>query len=192
MNRIPLMLPLTAIVVSMAACTSNSTDVPNLAGAALTGPPGVLKSPEQQATEQATAAITRFYEVLTRVVTGGADEELEAVATAPYLDQLRRELADLRAPEVRVTGSLRAAAASSVKIIAPQDEEKAPIPGQASAELRVCEDRSRLQVSGRDPASLPSQTRLRRFVLINPGWPQGNWVIAQQFAMPNTDCTKQY
>lgn len=183
-------VPLALLALSVPGCASNTTDLPSL-GAALTGPPGVLKSPEQQVTEQATAAISHYYEVLTRVTTGGPADELGTVAAAPYLDQLRREIDDLRR-DTTITGTLRAGSVSSVKVVAPQDDQKAPIPGQAQAEMRVCEDRSRLAVTGRAADALPPPTRLRRFVLINSGWPQGQWVITNQFAMPGTDCTKPY
>lgn len=184
---------LVAAALASASCANNQTVLPALDDPVLAGPEGVLKSPEQQATEQATAAITRYYQVLSGVLSGAtAEAELASVASAPYLQQLQREVHDLKSPEVRIAGTVRAGAVAPVKIVAPQDREKAPIPGQAQAEMRVCEDRAGLTVTGKPADSLPSAARLRRFVLTNPQWPAGQWVIERQFAMPDTACDKPY
>lgn len=195
MTRMCTLMPLLALALTASACANNHTELPAALNApVLTGPPGVMKSPEQQVTEQATAAISHYYDVLSRVTTGTAqDSDLGSVASGAYLGQLAREIHDLKGPNVTITGSVRAGAITPVKVVAPQDNKKDPIPGQASAELRVCEDRSTLNITGKPAGAPPAQTRLRRFVLVNPSWPAaGTWTITTQFAMPNTSCASAY
>ncbi|MBF6333614.1 hypothetical protein [Nocardia transvalensis] len=194
-RRVTMVRLAVVLAITVAACTSNRTDLPALNGPVLTGPPGVAKSPEQQATEGATAAITHYYEVLSRVLTGAGDPgELASVAAPPYLDQLQREVGDVKGPDATIAGTVRAGAVSPVKVVAPQDENKAPIPGEAQAEMRVCEDRSGLKVTGKPTDAAVTSSRLRRFFLVDAGWPapQSQWVIQRQYAMPNTACDKPY
>lgn len=185
-------------VLSLSGCANNKTALPPPSGPVLDGPKGTLKSPEQMATEQATAAIDEFYRIFSAALTdrGAAPEALSTVATAQYLGAASAEVKSVRDRDLTVTGVVRASAAVSIRISAPKSVEGAPIPGEATAEMRVCEDRSGLSTIGKDgvpvkdPAALPAE--LRRFAMVNTGWPGSGWVIVRQMAMPHTSCEKQF
>lgn len=187
-----------AAVLSLVGCASNKTALPPSSGPVLDGPKGTLKSPEQMATEQATAAIDEFYKVFSATLTdrGAPPEALSTVAAAQYFGAASAEVKSVRDRDLTVTGVIRASAAVSIRISAPKDIDGAPIPGEATAEMRVCEDRSGLTTLGKDgapvkdPAALPAE--LRRFAMVNYGWPGSGWVIVRQMAMPHTSCEKQF
>ncbi|MEV6774384.1 hypothetical protein AB0N05_37685 [Nocardia sp. NPDC051030] len=181
--------------VFVVGCASNNTDLPSLGGTQLSGPKGVAQSPEQQATGGAMEAVTRYYVVLSRVLTGGDEAEFETVVGPDYLDPLKRELGALRAPGVTITGKVSVAGSPDPsRVVAPQDSDKNPIPGEAQVELRVCEDRTQLKVTGAPAQAVGPQTRLRRFQLINTAWPDPKtWKIARQYVpFQDTSCDSLY
>lgn len=191
-----LLLTVGSLVLAAAGgCAQNDTTLPNLGGPQLTGAPGVMKSPAQQATEGASEVLTSYYAVLSRVLTGAADPaELNSSVSADYLGQITKEIEGLRGPDVTITGSVRPAKFSpGLSIVAPQDANRNPIPGEAKVELKVCEDRTALKVEGAPADKVPPQTRLRRYVLINRAWPAPGWTIERQL-VPFADysCDKAY
>ena len=177
----------TALLMLTGACAQNSSSLPAAPSATLGGPPGVPKSLEQLASEQATELLTHFYEKYTEVLTQPQlpENTLDPfVQPGYYRDNI--VLADIRAnraPGVKVTGTVKFSkvVADTMFSVIPKDSRGAATPGEAKLLLKACEDRSGLTTTKDGvvvkDSKLPTAVG-RRFSMVNGGWPGGSWIIA--------------
>lgn len=144
----------------------------------------MLQSPEQQAGNQAMSAVKRYYETLDSVETNPAADlsVLNGVSVQPMTETLIRSVEMMRAEGVVVSGSRGVVAVSVIGTVAPKDEQGVPVPGEASADLRVCLDWSDYSAirpdGGAVTADRPTMT-LAKPTLVNSSWPDpGGWKVS--------------
>lgn len=160
----------------------------------LTGPEGSLKSPEQQATEAATAKINEFYAVLASIQNDPAVDinKLDGVAVDPVLSGIKGDITTQRSKGVVSSGAITVLDTSVTKQEAPKDSDGSPIAGEAFVEMRTCVDISALSSTLPDGTSALSPNRapeLAKFTVRNAAWPDASgWRIASQPTKPGTSC----
>ncbi len=161
----------------------------------LTGPEGSLKSPEQQATEAATAKINEFYAVLASIQNDPAVDinRLDGVAVDPVLAGIKGDITTQRSKGVVSSGAITVLDTSVTRQEAPKDAEgNPPIAGEAFVEMRTCVDISALSSTLPDGTSALSPNRapeLAKFTVRNAAWPDASgWRIASQPTKPGTSC----
>lgn len=172
--------------VVLAGCGGGASDVPVVIGsqAAFEGAAGVMQSPEQQAGDQATAAVREYYAVLDQVESDrGVDVgRLGEVTVEPMTAMVAREVETAREAGVVVSGVRRVAAVTVGSVVAPKDEDGAPVAGEASAELRVCLDWSGYESVGVDGGVTDPdrpETSLSKPSLVNAVWPDpSGWRVS--------------
>ena len=98
----------------------------------LTGPEGSLKSPEQQATEAATAKINEFYAVLASIQNDPAVDinRLDGVAVDPVLSGIKGDITTQRSKGVVSSGAITVLDTSVTRQEAPKDTDGNPIAGE--------------------------------------------------------------
>lgn len=185
-----------SISVACGTGDTEATPVTTTTQPVLTGPEGVEKSPEQQATEQATAKNAEFFAVLAKVEGDPLVDvnTLDTVASGKILDQLKANINFRRSQGIVAKGALQVVNAEVTQLEAPKDEDGNPIPGKASASMRVCVDNSNYDTvrpdgtSTLDPARI--QQELGKPTLENPSWPDSSgWrVVSDSVTAGGTPC----
>jgi hypothetical protein len=178
---------ITALLMLTGACAQNSSSLPAAPSNTLGGPPGVPKSLEQLASEQATEVLTHFYEKYTEVLNQPQLPENsldQFMLPGYYRDNI--VLADIRAnraPGIKVTGTIKFSkvVADTMFSVIPKDARGAAMPGEAKLLMKACEDRSGLTTTKDGVVVKNSNVPTaigRRFSMTNGGWPGGSWIIA--------------
>lgn len=175
------------LLVGVAGCSgSESVSDPVVFGTeqGLPGAAGTLPSPEQQAGTQAIKAIPKYFSERVALESDpGADlSRLERVAGQPMLDVLRREIETWRSHGVVGQGSVNVVGVTVSEVVAPKDEFGTPIPGKATASLRVCVDWSGHDRKNRDGVSVVDPDRpdavLSKPSMENLSWPDpSGWKV---------------
>lgn len=181
--KAPRMIAAIAVLalISLTGCSAFNNAAATLEtpteGPTFTGPPGSLKSPEQQATEAALVAVDEYYAVLADVVKPNADiNKLDTVAAGTYLDSTKHILEKDVVDIPNAGGKVIKSTVTTHDI--PKDETGTPIPGIATIELNVC-------------LALPDGTQqLGRPILTNTTWPNpSGWKVTSDYTLPDTPCT---
>lgn len=171
---------------SSSSSTSSSTTATIGASSSASPHPTASVNPKVKAKEEATAALSRYGQVVDRVFQSGGQlkDELSTVAVAHQLTFLRQQADFLVERKQKQVGKVRYAPARSVTITAST--------GLAtSATIVVCTDfRGRLVVdtSGRNvlPPNMP-EVFLTTFTLANTK--PGNWLVAGEQDQQVKRCT---
>lgn len=185
-----------SISVACGTGDTEATPVATTTQPVLTGPEGVEKSPEQQATEQATAKVNEFFAVLAKVESDPAVDinMLDSVASGRILDQLKANVNLRRSQGIVSTGAATVADAFVSELQAPKDADGNPIKEEASATLRVCIDSSNYDQIRPDGTSVLPPDRVRQELgkptLENVAWPDSSgWrIVSDAVTSSGTPC----
>lgn len=166
----------------LAGCSHVSTgELPDHSGG-LRGPQSVGESPEQQANDQAHAALVNYYAVLNRLArSAGTDlDELQSLATKPQIEQVARMIEKQRGHEPEQT--LVSSRPKNYRI--PKDPATGgPIAGNASLDLDTCVNGLPDQSTSGDAPSAAMTT------MENPQWPDpAGWRVASVMHTPGARC----
>lgn len=198
-RRIALITAATATLMYGGVACANSDPAPTnptTTKPVLTGPAGVDKSPEQQATDSATAKIAEFYATLGAVEADPAKplEELDRVAGGPVL-KLRDDMALRRSQGITSTGAITVVNTSVTDLSAPKDEDGNPIPSPDGAWVTTstCTDVSGWNTYRPDGTSTidpnRSQFELSRITVRNASWPDSSgWRVTSLTPEPVPAC----
>lgn len=176
-------LTTTAAAVTVAfllpACSNDEPNTPNITTAPLSGPDSTVSNdPKTAATEQALAAVTRYYQVLSRldadVTTSIADAD--AVASGAVLETLKADVTVRRSKGLTITGDVTVLSAKA-------GDPQLPPPTPAKVEVRACVDTSTRDAKFPDGTSAIDQNRIKQQLAIltveNPAWPDpAGWRVA--------------
>ncbi|MFE9575069.1 hypothetical protein ACFYO1_01665 [Nocardia sp. NPDC006044] len=148
----------------------------------LSGPRSVGQSPEQQANDQAHAALTNYYTLVNRLAsTPDADPaQLSSVATADQIGPAEQMIDEQR----RGGSPLTLLASRPTDYHIPKDPTTGgPTPGKASLDLDTC-------VRGVPDKAVSGDTAQEvRTTMENPQWPDpAGWRVAQTMHVPGAGC----
>ncbi|QSE87161.1 hypothetical protein JWS13_00160 (plasmid) [Rhodococcus pseudokoreensis] len=186
-----------AVMSVVAACGGSPTKdpAPLVFGTenALQGPPGTLPSPEQQAGDQAVKAVSAYFQELLAIEKDPSVDlaRLDRISGQPNTGKLRFDFDELRSAGVVAVGTVDVIATTVLEVKAPKDEYGNPIPGTATASLRVCVDRSEYDRKNRNGVSvLPPDhldAELSKPSMENPAWPDpSGWRVVWDQIMDNS------
>ncbi|MBB1033574.1 hypothetical protein G6031_04115 [Dietzia sp. CQ4] len=187
-----------AIGCTTTACTSGnsepapttSTDQPPLSGV---GPAG--RSPGQQATEGAIAAVKGMYSAEMEV-SGDTTKDLNLLAqytTDPYLSRLRDDITLRRSKGIVSEGEIRVIRTQPDEVTAPTDEDGNPVRGTAEVLLRTCVDVSTYASIDPEGNDTVDPNRLEQaqaiFRVVNDSWPAGDgWRVVENTLPTVEEC----
>lgn len=164
----------------------------------LTGPAGVDKSPEQQATDSATAKIAEFYAARGAVEADAAKpiQELDRVAGGPVLPKVSDDISLRRSQGITSIGSITVVNSTVTDLSAPKDAEGNPIPSPDGAWVKAetCTDISGWITTFPDgtPATLPDrgQFETAQITVRNAAWPDSSgWRVTSLNTVKTDTCT---
>ncbi len=194
-----LLITLISAALITTGCTFFGTDTSALdatTGPTFTGPPGSLKSPEQQAGEAAVAKVADYYAVLVRLDKDpNADlNALDTVAAGGFLETTKRAVTQRRKDKIAATGDIKVLKPTIRNHEIPKDDKGIPTRGTATVELDLCLDRSTYNEKRPDGSSPldPNRpkTELGKPILKNQSWPDpAGWRVTSEYALPGTPCT---
>lgn len=189
---------LAAVLAGTTACgggtdtnaAPTSSEPPKITGIEHAG-----RSPEQQATEGAIAAVKGMYSAQVEVE-GDATKDLgllDQYMVDPYLKAMRDNITLRRSKGIISEGEIRVARTHPEEVTAPKDEDGNPVAGDAEVLLKTCVDVSDLRAidpEGNDtidPNRLPQAQAV--FRVVNPEWPSGaGWRVMENTLPAAEEC----
>lgn len=184
--------------VALSGCTSDDNEpAPTTTNEdqALTGLEGAGRSPGQQATESAIAAVEGMYKVRAEVSNDPA-KDLNLLAQHigdPALKEIRADVELRRSQGIVSKGELKAISTKPDQLDAPQDRDGNPKPGKAEVLLRTCTDVTdyhSYRGDGSDtidPNRLPQSEQVYR--VVNDSWPSSDgWRVVENTVMEEMPC----
>lgn len=186
-----------SISVACGTGDTEATPVTTTTQPVLTGPEGVDKSPEQQATDSAIAKINDFYASLGAVEADPAKpvEELDRVAGGPVLPKAIADISLRRSQGITSTGAITVVNSTVTDLSAPKDEDGNPIPSPDGAWVKTvtCTDISGWNTAFPDgtSASLPDrgQFQTSQLTVRNADWPDSSgWRITSEVVEKTDTC----
>lgn len=168
-------LTTTAAAVTVAfllpACSADEPKTSNITTAPLSGPETtVADNPETAAREQALAAVTRYFQVLSRLDADASTSinDADAVASGAVLETLKADVTVRRSKGLAITGDVTVLNASA-------GDPQLPPPTPAKVEVRACVDTSTRDAKFPDGTSAIDQNRIKQQLAIltveNLSWP---------------------
>ncbi|MFH5208100.1 hypothetical protein [Antrihabitans spumae] len=169
-------LTTTAAAVTVAfllpACSNDEPNTPTITTTApLSGPDTtVADNPEAAATEQALAAVTRYFQVLSRLDADATTSiaDADAVAAGAVLETLKADVTVRRSKGLVITGDVTVLSAKA-------GDPHIPPPTPAKVEVRACVDTSTRDARFPDGTSAIDSNRLKQQLAIltveNQSWP---------------------
>ena len=178
MHTPPTLLLAIAAVALAVGCNHVTEETITGTRPVLDGPRGALKSPEQQASEAATAKLTDYYQLKARLAADPAADLaiLDDVAAGPALDTLRADITAARTrPPAPVETVLQTAITSHD---VPKDKDGTPIPGTATVRLDIC-------IGTPQPADQAMKTMYVQPVMTDTAWPDpAGWRVTASTHYP--------
>lgn len=200
-RRIALITAATATLMYGGVACANSDPAPTnptTTKPVLTGPAGVDKSPEQQATDSATAKIAEFYATLGAIEADPAKpvEELDRTAGGPVAEGYKASMSLRRSQGITSTGAIVVVNSTVTDLSAPKDADGNPIPSPDGAWVKTvtCTDISGWITKFPDgtPATLPDrgQFETAQITVRNAAWPDSSgWRVTSQSTEKTDTCT---
>lgn len=172
------------------APTSTSTEQPALSGV---GPAG--RSPGQQATEGAIAAVKGMYSAQVELESDPAKSLslLDQYMVDPYLTAMRSNIELRRSKGIVSEGEIRVIRTNPDEVTAPTDEDGNPVRGAAEVLLRTCVDVSELHAYDPEGNDTVDPNRLEQaqaiFRVVNDEWPSGDgWRVVENTLPVAEEC----
>ncbi|MGB7236433.1 MAG: hypothetical protein WBD41_10665 [Rhodococcus sp. (in: high G+C Gram-positive bacteria)] len=187
-----------SISVACGTGDTEATPVTTTTQPVLTGPEGVEKSPEQQATDSAIAKIDEFYASRGAVEADPAKavQELDRVAGGPVLPKVSDDISLRRSQGITSTGAIVVVNSSVTDLSAPKDADGNPIPSPDGAWVKTetCTDISGWITKFPDgsPATLPDrgQFETAQITVRNAVWPDSaGWRVTSLNTLKTDSCT---
>lgn len=187
-----------AIAFTTTACTTGnsepapttSTEQPPLSGV---GPAG--RSPGQQATEGAIAAVKGMYSSQVELESDHAKSLalLDQYMVDPYLTSMRSNIELRRSKGIVSDGEIRVIRTQPDEVTAPTDEDGNPVRGTAEVLLRTCVDVSELHAYDPEGNDTVDPNRLAQaqaiFRVVNDSWPAGDgWRVVENTLPTVEEC----
>lgn len=187
-----------SISVACGTGDTGATPVTTTTQPVLTGPEGVDKSPEQQATDSAIAKIDDFYASLGAVEADPAKpvEELDRVAGGPVLPKAIADISLRRSQGITSTGAITVVNSTVTDLSAPKDEDGNPIPSPDGAWVKTvtCTDISGWNTVFPDGTSTMDPNRgqfeTAQITVRNAAWPDSSgWRVTSETNEKTDTCT---
>lgn len=153
------------------------------------------RSPEQQATEGAIAAVKGMYKARATIENDPRADmnQIAQFTTEPYLGRLSADMELRRSQGIVGEGEIRVVRTNPEEVTAPKDEKGNPIAGDAEVLLKTCADVTEYHSYGPDkkdlvdPDRLPQQQSIYR--VVNQEWPSGSgWRIVENTLPTVEEC----
>lgn len=188
-----------AVTCTATACTSEanepappttSTEQPPLSGVDSAG-----RSPGQQATEGAIAAVEGMYSA--QVEVGGDATKnlalLDQYMVDPYLKAMRADITLRRSKGIVSEGDIRIVRTHPEEVTAPTDEDGNPVRGAAEVLLKTCMDVSdyhSIDPEGNDTVDPNRLSQVQAiFRVKNEAWPSGEgWRVVENTLPAPEEC----
>lgn len=182
------------------ACGTGDTEAAPVTSSqpVLTGPAGVDKSPEQQATDSAVAKVAEFYAAQGAIEANPATpvEELDRVAGNPVSDGYKASISLRRSQGITSTGAITVVNSTVTDLSAPKDADGNPIqsPDGAWVKTVTCTDISGWITTFPDgtAATLPDrgQFETAQITVRNAAWPDSSgWRVTSLNTVKTDSCT---
>lgn len=187
-----------ATSIALSGCTSDDNEpAPTTTNEeeALTGLEGAGRSPGQQATEGAIAAVEGMFKDRATLENDPAKDIglLERTTVDPYLKALKADIELRRSQGIVGQGEIKVVSTKPDQLDAPQDREGNPKPGKAEVLLRTCADVTdyhSFRGDGSDtidPNRLPQSEGIYR--VVNESWPASDgWRVVENTVMEEQPC----
>lgn len=172
------------------APTTTSTEQPALSGV---GPAG--RSPGQQATEGAIAAVKGMHKARA-TIENDPRADINGVSQylmEPYLGLLKADMELRRSRGIAAEGEITVVRTTADEVEAPADEKGSPVRGEAEVLLRTCEDISQkkyIGAAGEDlnRTDLPDQVQAI-YRVVNKDWPAAEgWRVMENTLTEQEPC----
>lgn len=189
---------LAAVLAGTAACggdtdtgaTPTSSEPPKITDIEHAG-----RSPEQQATEGAIAAVKGMYSAQLEVG-GDATKDLallDQYMVDPYLKAMRDDITLRRSKGIISEGEIRIVRTKPEEVTAPQDKDGNPIAGEAEVLLRTCVDVTDYHSIDPEGNDTVDPNRLEQaqavFRVENKEWPSGSgWRVVENTLPTVEEC----
>ncbi|WP_377454623.1 hypothetical protein [Rhodococcoides fascians] len=156
------------------------------------------KSPEQQATDSATAKIAEFYASLGAVEADPAKpvQELDRVAGGPVLPKVSDDISLRRSQGITSTGAITVVNSTVTDLSAPKDADGNPIPSPDGAFVKTvtCTDISGWLTTFSDGSSTMDPNRGQfenaQITIRNAAWPDSSgWRVTSLTTVKADTCT---
>jgi hypothetical protein len=153
------------------------------------------RSPEQQATEGAIAAVKGMYSAQLEVE-GDHTKDLNILSqymVDPYLKAMRENVTLRRSKGIVSEGEIRVVRTKPEEVTAPKDEDGNPIPGEAEVLLKACVDVSDFHAFDPEGNDTVDPNRLEQsqgvFRVVNEDWPSGaGWRVVENTLPTVEEC----
>lgn len=156
------------------------------------------RSPEQQATEGAIAAVEGMYSAQLEV--GGDHTKdlnlLSQYLADPYLKRLHDDITLRRSKGIVSQGEIRVLRTRPEEVTAPKDEKGNPVKGEAEVLLKTCTDVSdyhSIDPEGKDTVD-PNRIEHAQAIyrVVNKEWPSGSgWRVVEN-TLPQVEACDDY